>query len=331
MVTRVEGPGLQACVVGAGSLGTLVAGYLAAGGVTCSIVAREPKAAMISTRGIEIKQLFSGKTISTRNVRVISLVRDIPACDVIILCVKAFDVEAIVASLRDAEIVDPHRTALVLIQNGIGVEDITRKAFPAIPIIRMTTTNGAMLVQPGFVHHTGEGDIHIGFWDAIRRARDEEVLRAIDHAFKQAGIVSSISTSMRRKVWEKAIVNAGINAVGALFHVANGTILEVPQLLDISRRLTSEAIAVASAMGNIISFDGHAAVQVVLEKTAANRNSMLQDIEKGRKTEIDHINGAFVAHGKQLGIDVSWNEFIIAAIHGIEALGRGRALAPNIL
>jgi 2-dehydropantoate 2-reductase len=320
MVKTLVNPSLRACVVGAGSLGSLVAGYLAMGGIDCSIIAREPLASAIAAHGIQIKQVFSGKAFNVRDVRVLGSMREIDACDVVIFGVKAFDVQATLGSLRDARVLDPSRSTLFLMQNGIGIEDFARAAFPSVPLIRMTTTNGALLVQPGVVHHTGAGEIQLGFWDGVRHAGDDQVIKAIDQAFKHAGLTSAISSAMHQKVWEKAIVNAGINAVGAMFKVPNGKIIEVPQLCTISRRLTSEAVAVARATGDITAFDGHAAVQAVLERTAANRNSMLQDIERGRKTEIDFINGAFASRGKELGIDVPWNEFIIAAIHGIEAL-----------
>jgi 2-dehydropantoate 2-reductase len=284
------------------------------------IVAREPQASAIAARGIEIKQVFSGKAITSRDVHVLGSVREIGACDVVILAMKAFDVDTAVGSLRDAHVVDPSRTTILLLQNGIGIEDIARATFPDVPLIRMTTTNGALLVQPGVVHHTGAGDIHLGFWDGVRREGDDRIIASIDQAFKRVGLTSTISPNMRQKVWEKAIVNAGINAVGALFKVPNGKIIALPPLREISRHLTSEAITVARATGETKTFDGHAAVQAVLERTAANRNSMLQDVEKGRKTEIDFINGAFASRGKALGIDVPWNEFAIAAIHGVEAL-----------
>ncbi len=319
-MNSLDSPRLRICIVGTGSLGSLIAGYLAIGGVACSIVAREPQASAIAARGIEIKQVFSGKTINVRNVRVLGSIGEIDACDVIILGMKAFDVQTALGSLRDARVVDPSRSTLLLMQNGIGIEDIARAAFPDVPLIRMTTTNGALLVQPGVVHHTGAGDIHLGFWDGVRHAGDELVITRINQAFKRAGLMINISPVMHQKVWEKVIVNAGINPVGAMFKVPNGRIKAIPELRNISKHLTSEAIAVARAGNFIENFDGFATVRSVMENTASNRNSMLQDIERGRRTEIEFINGAVARHGKQLSIETPWNDAVVEIIHGFEAL-----------
>ena len=117
-------------------------------------------------------------------------------------------------------------------------------------------------------------------------------------------------------------MNAGINPVGALFQVENGRILETPELLTISEHLTSEAVAVARAGKFIKKFDGLVAVKSVLERTGGNRNSMLQDRERGRPSEIEFINGAIVRHGRELGVATPWNEMIVEIIRGFESLPR---------
>jgi len=89
-------------------------------------------------------------------------------------------------------------------------------------------------------------------------------------------------------------------------------------LLSISEHLTDEAVSVASEGKFIADFDGRAAVKRVIEQTKLNRNSMLQDIEKGRKTEIDFINGAIARHGRELGIVTPWNDAIVDILHGFE-------------
>jgi 2-dehydropantoate 2-reductase len=307
-------------VIGAGSLGTLFAAYLARGGIEVSVVVKPGQLAAIGNRGLTVQIATSKKSFQVVNVLFYD---DLAACkgsDVILIAVKAFDVKPVLDELRSKVKIDPSRQALCLVQNGIGIEDLARSAFPSIPLLRVSTTNGALLVRPAVVSHTGVGETFVGFWDEQRPLSGEKLLDNMVAALKASGLPVEKHGRMHQKVFEKCIVNAGINAVGAMFKVPNGKILELPQLREISRHLTSEAVAVARATGSITTFDGHAAVQAVLERTAANRNSMLQDVEKGRKTEIDFINDAFASRGKALGIDVSWNEFIIAAIHGFESL-----------
>ena len=309
-------------VIGAGSLGTLFAAYLAKGGIEVSVVVKPGQVTSMGSRGLAVQRTSAEKSFQVANV---GFHDDLAACkdgDVIVVAVKAFDVEHVLDELRCKVKLEPSRQALCLVQNGIGIEHIARSAFPSMPLLRVSTTNGALLVRPAVVSHTGVGETFVGFWDEQRPSTGEAILDNMVAAFKASGLPVEKHGHMHQKVFEKCIVNAGINAVGAMFRVPNGKILEVPQLREISRHLTTEAVAVAKATGSIKTFDGHAAVQAVLEKTAAKRNSMLQDIEKGRKTEIDFINGAFASRGKALGIDVPWNEVFVDAIHGFEALSR---------
>ncbi|MEX2754411.1 MAG: ketopantoate reductase family protein, partial [Candidatus Sigynarchaeota archaeon] len=244
------------------------------------------------------------------------------ALDAIIIAVKAYDVHDVLESIRAAPGIDLSRITIVLLQNGIGIEESARLIFPSIPIVRITTDNGAYSGQGGWVMHAGKGEIHLGYWDEVRRPGSAATDYRLQDMFTKAGLPATCTTNIREKVWQKLIVNAGINPVGALFQVRNGLILEIPALRRISEHLTSEALTVARAGNFITDFDGQAAVRSVLEKTANNKNSMLQDRERGRRTEIDFINGAIVRHGRELGVATPWNEMIMEIMRGFEGLAR---------
>jgi len=322
---RVDIPRLRTCIIGAGSIGKLFFGYLAAAGNDVHLVARGEKRHDIASRGIEIHLSSSIEIIKVHDVSVIDVVDKIVtlgALDAIIIAVKAPDVREVLEALRAAPGIDLSRATIVLLQNGIGVEESARALFPTIPIVRITTDNGAYSGTGGLVFHTGKGEIHLGFWDGVRRAGSEAIDVRLRDMFTSSGLPATCSKNIREKVWQKVIVNAGINPVGALFQVRNGAILETPELRKISERLTSEALAVARAGKFVTDFDGQAAVRSVLERTAGNRNSMLQDRERGRRTEIEFINGAIVRHGRELGIETPWNEMIVEIMRGFESLPR---------
>ena len=314
---------MNICILGAGSLGSLFAAYLARGGMNVSIVARAPYADAIKSNGLEIRRVFDGDAFRVDTIHVIENMSEIRDVDFIILAVKAFDVEGILNQLLAADVIDPSRQAIGLLQNGLGVEAIARALLPDVPLVRITTTSGALIEEPGVVCHTGSGTVFLGFWDDVMVPGAGEMLELVTEAFSNASIHAEICNEMHEKVWQKVIVNAGINPIGAIFKVPNGRILDNPSLLMISDRLTDEAVAVACKGGFITEFDGRAAVHGVLEMTRANRNSMLQDLEKGRMTEIDFINGAIARYGRDLGVATPWTDVVVEILHGYHELKTG--------
>src|SRR5271157_92217 len=312
---------MNICIFGAGSLGCLFAAYLARGGLNVSIVARTPYADAVKSSGLEIHRVFDGGTFHVDNVFVIEAMEELRDFDLVILAVKAFDVKGVLKQFLDADVIDPSRQVIGLLQNGLGVEDMAREFFPRLPILRITTTNGALIESPGIVNHTGSGDVCMGFWDDIVFPSSGEMLDAVVGALVDAGMRAEICSEMREKVWQKVIVNAGINPVGAIFKIPNGYIMDAPALLLISDQLTDEAVSVATKGDFIADFDGRAAVHGVIDMTRANRNSMLQDLEKGRMTEIDFINGAIARHGHELGVATPMNDAVVEILHGYHELG----------
>lgn len=311
---------MNICIFGAGSLGSLFAAYLARGGLNVSISAREPHALAIKSNGLEIRRVFDGDTFHIDAIHIIESMEELHDFDLIILAVKAFNVEDVLKQFLAAKVIDPSRQIIGLLQNGLGVEEMAREFFPRIAILRITTTNGALIESPGIVNHTGLGDVYMGFWDDVVLPGSADFLDMVANAFDDAGIYAEICSNMREKVWQKVIVNAGINPVGAIFKVPNGRILDTPSLLSISGQLTDEAVSVAREGGFIADFDGRAAVRTVIEMTRVNRNSMLQDLEKGHMTEIDFINGAIARHGHELGVSTPINDAVVVILHGYHEL-----------
>ena len=119
-------------------------------------------------------------------------------------------------------------------------------------------------------------------------------------------------------IWDKLLVNVGINALTALTELKNGQLLDYPETLRVMEALVSEAAEVARQKGIRIEGDPIEKVKAVAEATKGNRSSMGQDIDFRRKTEIDAINGAVVREAKRLGIPVPYNEVVTDLIKAIE-------------
>jgi len=222
--------------------------------------------------------------------------------DLVFLTVKAYDTENAARQLEGTRF-----RAICSLQNGVGNEEILARHFENV--VGGVTTYGANLREPGHVVYAGEGTTILGDFRGSGAEEFELVLR-------EAGVNAEIVEDIERRIWEKACINAVINPITAVCRVRNGKIVEVPELWEVARRIARECREVMSRMGYDV--DVESVARDVAVRTAMNRSSMLQDIEKGRRTEIDFINGAFVRRARELGIDATYNEIMVKLVRGIE-------------
>jgi len=155
----------------------------------------------------------------------------------------------------------------------------------------------------------------------LAEARGGPSARAVTVAalLDTAGIPAQARDAVGPLVWGKLVANAGINPLGALLRCANGALVERPDADALMTDLAGEAAAVARASGVTLPFDDSAAhVRSVARATAANRNSMLQDIEAGRGTEIDAINGAVAQLGERFGVSTPLNRMATMLIRALQ-------------
>jgi len=121
-------------------------------------------------------------------------------------------------------------------------------------------------------------------------------------------------------LWDKLIINVGINALTAITRMKNGEILKIPETRNIMIEAVKEAVNIAKALNIKLEIKDHVRKTIeVAEATANNKSSMLQDIERRKKTEIDYINGAIVKLGKKLGIKTPVNKTLTALVKAIES------------
>jgi len=123
--------------------------------------------------------------------------------------------------------------------------------------------------------------------------------------FNKAGLELRISRDIKGLLWSKLIINVGINALTGITRLRNGRLIE----FDGTRRILQEAVAEATRVAKrkrikLIYDDSLAKVESVCEATAANASSMLQDVLRKKRTEIDFINGVIVRQAQGLGISV---------------------------
>jgi 2-dehydropantoate 2-reductase len=145
------------------------------------------------------------------------------------------------------------------------------------------------------------------------------IARKIADQFTQAGIESAAVEAIRPVIWDKLLVNIGINAITALTGIKNGQILDLEVTRELSRIAVEEAAAVARARGIEIRKDPVAHVFEVAAATAANRSSMGQDVDQRRPTEIKAINGFVVREAQSMGITAPVNKALTALVETMEA------------
>ncbi len=303
-------------LVGPGAMGCLLCAEISRGLATSKAQlslldhSRE-RAAYLNERGIiyqrhETQEIFP--VTATADPRLL------PPVDVILLCVKSYDVAA---SLEFCRPLLRKNTLVLFLQNGIGhlsMRDHLGEATAAFA----TTTEGATLLAPGHVRHAGSGTTSLGFLHSP--SRQETWLLQQTHTVLAAGTMQVYSTdNILTKIWEKLFINVGINALTATLACKNGELLTLPGVDQRMKNAIDEALLVAQAEGIEISDDPYHTCRIVCRKTAENISSMLQDVRNRRPTEIEAINGAIVARALPHSIKTPENSLLYHRVKELEA------------
>ncbi len=208
-----------------------------------------------------------------------------------------------------AACLDENGLALTL-QNGWGNAEILASRLGAERVAVGITTTGATLLGPGLARAGGEGIVTL---QAHNR------LAPLARLLRQAGFNVSVVDDARALLWGKLVINAAINPITALLRVPNGALLERSDARQLMHALAREAAAVAAAQGVALPFNDPAlAAEDVARRTAANRSSMAQDVQRGAPTEIDAICGAIVRAAAASGAPAPLNEamwLLVRAMH----------------
>ena len=245
--------------------------------------------------------------------RAITSVGKADVADLVLICVKAFDT---LQATRDAARALGPEAPVMTLQNGLNNLETIASVVGRERVIGGVTSQGATLLGPGLVRHAGEGRTSIGEMDGKESPR----LRFIANAFRDAGIGVELSRSVESLVWGKLVINSSINPISALLRVTNGQLLERQETRALLGAVAQESASVARARGVKLSYDDPVGrVETVCRLTAPNRSSMLQDIERGVRTEIEYINGAMVREGEATGTPTPFNWTLLQLVRGLES------------
>jgi 2-dehydropantoate 2-reductase len=306
-------------VVGAGAIGSLLGALLEEGGVAVHLTARPDHVAAIQAQGLRV---------SGAHDRVIHLdaSTEIPpglAVDAVLVTTKTYDLAAATAALARAL---PPRPVLFL-QNGLGILPVAQDALrrggwtaPASYTVRGVNSIPATWVGPGEVRETGMGELLLPVpGEAGPSAGAARLFRMV---LEGAKLPVEAVPEFEREVWRKVLVNAAVNPVTAVHGVRNGELLNDPYRLE-ALALLGEALAVARAAGfGFTSEEVTRDFERIVGATAANRSSMLQDVDRGRPTEIDAISGEVLREATGYGLDLPATREIVARVNALSSRPR---------
>ena len=297
-------------VFGAGSIGSLFAGRIAYSGFDVGVVGRKQHVAKIREKGLTV--------IEEEN----NLVSYLPAetqfnpqtkrSDAILITTKAYDNEIVANTLANNV---SKETPVFIIQNGMGNEQIFKEKLPSNPIYRAITTEAAELIHPGIVKHVAFGKTSFG----IVSGKANGFTNQVKNILSKSGFFVKTTDEIQVKMWHKLLANASICPLGAILHTKNGRILDLPSSERIFDAIINEGIALAKHLLPQEDFStSRDFILSIIEKTRNNKCSMLQDIERGRRTEIDYMNGFIVRESRKFGLKTPVNAAITELIRYLE-------------
>ena len=303
-------------VIGPGAIGSLLAAYLTRAGEEVLLLDYRPKrATLLQDRGIAVdgeREAFHTPIKATAHLT------EIRSTDIFILCVKASDTTVVAANLKGAISPESH---LLTLQNGMGNIEKLSGSLGSDRVFAGATSHGATLLKVGHVQHAGYGEIWLGETSGTSSSQaDGTILQNLAATMNRAGLQAHVVDDIQSILWSKLVVNVGINALTAILGVPNGELLKIPTCQNVMDGAVAEAVQVASGCGIQLQLPEEIErVKAVCNSTAANISSMLQDVKRQKKTEIDQINGAVVRMAASLGIASPVNEVLTALVRGLEA------------
>ena len=285
-------------ILGAGAIGSLFASFFLEAGRPVTLIGRRGRRG----RGKATLRLQRGDSVHRYPLNLQTADSD-GRIDYLLVCTKAGEVEAAVADL--APRLAKHATVVVL-ANGMGYQERLQRRWPAWRFTWGITTEGAWREAPLAVHHAGSGETLLG--------SPGQAMPGWFADWQSLGIRCRWETEILTALWRKLAINCAINPLTALHQCANGTLLQPPLSLEVAT-LCEEITAIASAEGQAAAVaDLPARVDSVLQGTAANRSSMLQDVMAGRATEIDFLNGHLVEVALRHGVKAPRNREMLQAV-----------------
>lgn len=289
-------------IVGPGAIGTFLAGVLG----------KNNDVDLLGKRPLELETVeLTGKTKQETSVNYTTSRTALSDDELIIICTKSFDTAEAMKSLsRNIS----SESVVLSLQNGLNNEKVISEYVGEDRTIGGITSNGVTFIEPGKAKHAGVGETVIGRYPRGNRGMVERVSRTLN----SAGIETRISDEIIVNIWEKTVVNSGINPLTAVLGVKNGRLVEDEYLKNLLEKIVSESARVAEKKVDTSENRLVSRTKEVANETSDNISSMLQDIKNKNRTEVAQINEEIISKGKELGISTPVNETLFQMVKSME-------------
>ncbi len=308
---------MNIAILGAGSIGTLIAAKISNHGIRNLLVhARGEHGSVIALNGIKLQ---GEEELSVSNDGMIISLDEVGLyqgldgeVDYLLITSKANDVESMITKARNLL----HEDSKVLcLSNGLGHVEKCIEYFGPQRVFSASISHGAWRPEPGIIEWAGKGVISIGkFADGPGFNEAEELIKLLSNC----GLNPQWVEDGKSLVWSKVLLNIAINPIAALIGCKNGNLLQA-ELFELCSSVMVEGANVArqERVKLPTNEDLISRLSQVIESTSNNYCSMLQDIKKGRETEVEFLNQAIVQRAERYGLSTPRNHLLSELINSI--------------
>lgn len=297
-------------ILGCGAMGSIYAGLLASSGHNVTgIDTNTDHINAINKLGLRVSGASGDRTV---NINALTTVPESPT-ELVVIAVKGAHVEAAAKSARQLV---SNKTLILTIQNGLGSADIVAEILGADQlIVGIAQGFGASLPEPGHTHHNDMKAIRMGAYGSL----GHDQVKLVSDTFQQAGFDAESVTNISAMQWEKLICNVAYSALSALTGMTVGEIRDDPVVSEVSQQAATEAWEIARAAGIALDVEDPVEhVRAFAERMPAAKPSVLLDIQAGRRSEVDMINGAVPREAIKLGMKAPVNDTLTKLVLSLE-------------
>jgi len=290
-------------VVGAGAVGGYFGGMLSRAGAPVVMIGRQAFAEAVRKNGLLLDTLQFKETVRVEASTELEAVR---GAEIVLFCVKTTDTESTARAL--APLLSSSAT-VVSLQNGVDNAEKLHAA--GIDALSAVVYVAASVPEPAHVKHVGRGDLVIG----PRSTRTEK----FGALFEKAGVACRMSDNIDGELWTKLIWNCALNAISALGRARYGQIAASEDARKVVETVVNEVLAVARAAriqlpGVQTPQEGLAGALKIATQMSGAISSTGQDLMRGKRTEIDSLNGYISRRGAELGVPTPVNHALYTLV-----------------
>ena len=297
----------KVAILGAGAMGSFFAArFFDAPGFSTSLIARGERGRRLASDGLIVNGKNHAVPVSHPDQV------DTPA-DLIIVALKHHHLPEATGDLKNLV---GENTTIISVMNGLDSEPYIGSIYGMDKILYAVSVGIDALREGNRVSYSKPGTHFFG--EAVNETPSERVMR-VRKAFDRAGIVCESPTDMIRIMWWKFMINVGMNQASAVMGAPYGVFQTSPEARAVMESLMREVIALAQPAGvNLVEKDLEEWDKVLRTLSPVGKTSMLQDMEAGRKTEVEIFGGKVVALSRQYNIPTPVNETLLHIIKVME-------------